>query len=360
MIDRQTLRIIAATTRRLARPLIPEWEPGVAWFDLILVELRSAAGVTGVGFGWTPGVGSAAVEAIIREDIFPLVVGIDGTPDEIWNRMHDHTKVLGAEGPSYLAMAAVDLAVWDLMGRTNSMTITQMIGQMHESVPVYRSGINFYHPTDDIVQQVERWVRGGTIGIKIKIGRPQLSDDISLIRRVKEVVGSECRLMVDANRRWSLESALKAVEVLVDFDVLWLEEPLDNPNLKSLESLRRHRDVPIALGENVYSLDAFRALSYEGVVDVVQPNVVRVGGITPFLKISDLCASSSQQLVPHLLPELSGQLALTLPSLSMVEIPDGYTFSELALLKTPAAVRVENERLSSCGLPGLGMDFLEY
>lgn len=353
-------RVIAASIRRLSRPLIPEWEPGVGRLDLIVVELRSSEGDTGAGFAWTPGVGAAAIEAVIRDDLVPIILGEWVAPDELWQRMRDRTRALGAEGPSFLAMAAIDMAIWDLLGRSNEMSLTQMLGQRRESVPVYRSGINFYRPMTDIVREAEAWAEKGATGVKIKIGRPELQDDIALIEKVRRAVGIDCQLMVDVNRRWSLDRALAAVEQLADLDITWLEEPLADPHPGAVGRLRAHRDIPLAAGENLYSVEAFEALCREGAIDIVQPNVARVGGITPFLRISELCHASGRQLIPHLLPELAGQLALTLPDPSMVELADGYTFTELNFLQGPAPVTVAAERMESSGLTGLGLTFYDY
>lgn len=193
--------------------------------------------------------------------------------------------------------------------------------------------------------------------VKVKVGSPDLARDLERIAAVREVIGPERRLMIDANQRWSLEQAERAIGEVGAFDLTWIEEPLRADDLASHVVLRDRIEVPVALGENLYTRYRFAEFIDAGAVDVVQPNVVRVGGITPFRAIASLAADRGVDLAPHLLLELSAQLALTLPGDHLVESVEDASFDALGALAAPSPVVVDGDRVRTTGQPGLGIRF---
>ena len=185
---------------------------------------------------------------------------------------------------------------------------------------------------DELVVQVERWVATGYDAVKVKVGKPDLQEDLDRIAAVRDVLGPDRRLMVDANQRWDLATARRSLDALSRFDLAWMEEPLRADDLWGHAELRAGTAVPIALGENLHTVHRFGDFIRAGAVDIVQPNVVRVGGITPFLRIAALADESDIRLAPHLLPELSGQLALALDRPTMVEDVEDAGFAQLGIL----------------------------
>jgi L-alanine-DL-glutamate epimerase-like enolase superfamily enzyme len=166
--------------------------------------------------------------------------------------------------------------------------------------------------------------------------------------------------MIDANQRWDLRLATEALDALREFDPAWIEEPLLADDLPAHAELRRRIDIPIAIGENLHTIYQFRDAIDLGACDIVQPNVVRVGGVTPFLGIAALAAERSIPLHPHLLPEISGQLALSIDGAStsaLVEDVEDASFEALGLLAEPSPVRIEGNRLFSTGRTGVGIRF---
>jgi len=174
-------------------------------------------------------------------------------------------------------------------------------------------------------------------------------------------LGPDRKLMIDANQRWDLPATFRALDVLAEFGLEWLEEPLRADDLWAYRRLRKHSPVPIALGENLHTIYRFRDFIEAEAVDIIQPNIIRVGGITPFRRIVELARTHSIRVAPHLLPELSGQLALTLAEPVSVEDVEDASFGQLGILAGPSPVRISNTtgtiRLSSAGLPGLGFEF---
>jgi L-alanine-DL-glutamate epimerase-like enolase superfamily enzyme len=164
---------------------------------------------------------------------------------------------------------------------------------------------------------------------------------------------------VDANQRWDLPTARRAVRALEAFDLDWVEEPLRADDLDAHRRLREAVDVPIALGENLHTIYRFREFIQAGAVDVVQPNVCRVGGITPFLRIVELARCYGVAVAPHLLPDISGQLAAAMTDSTMVEDIEDASFGGLGLLSGEPPVVLGRGELTLRGLPGLGLEFVE-
>jgi L-alanine-DL-glutamate epimerase-like enolase superfamily enzyme len=218
--------------------------------------------------------------------------------------------------------------------------------------------VNFHYPLEELREQARRWVAAGCRGVKIKVGRPDVAEDVERVAAVREVIGPHRQLMVDANQRWDLPTAMRAVRALARFDLHWVEEPLVADDLPALSRLHdAGLGVPIAVGENVYTAFQYRQLLASGAADVVQPNAVRVGGITPFLRIAHLARAASVPVAPHLLPDLSGQLALCLPDTTMVEDVEDASFAALGALAAPSGVTIADGVLRADTGPGHGLVF---
>jgi L-alanine-DL-glutamate epimerase-like enolase superfamily enzyme len=164
--------------------------------------------------------------------------------------------------------------------------------------------------------------------------------------------------MIDANQRWDLPTARRAVAALERFDLHWLEEPLRAEDLDGHVQLRRRIGVPIAVGENLHTLQRFREYVVAGACDIIQPNIIRVGGITPFRRIAALARTGSVGLAPHLLTDLSAQLIATLPGDAEVEEVEDTAFETLGVLASPSPVRRKGADVTLEPAPGLGLDFV--
>ncbi|MFI6790306.1 mandelate racemase/muconate lactonizing enzyme family protein [Nonomuraea sp. NPDC050383] len=340
---------VSARTAALPRP----WGPDVPANHVLVVEVVLDDGRTGTGFSWTPQIGARAVQALLEHDIREAVIGLDPHPEVVWDRLWRHLREAGPGGVTTVALAGVDLALWDL--RCGGRGIVDVLGRRRDTVPVYGSGVNLHYTLEELVAQAERWKAAGYPAVKMKVGRPDLREDVERVAAVREVVGPDTLLMIDANQRWDLHRARRAVDALAPYGLHWLEEPLPADDVAAHVELRRSVDVPIAVGENVYTVYGFRDLLTAGACDVVQPNVVRVGGITPFLRITELARAFDVPVYPHLLPDLSAQLALTLPLPCMAEEVEDASFAALGLLEEPYPVRVAGGKLSVGEHRGLGL-----
>lgn len=338
-------------------PLPRPWGPDVDHVHLILTDITDDAGAQGAGFSWTPQIGATAIHALVRDECARAVVGGPVDPGVVWDRLWRQLHEGGGGGITTMAMAAVDIALWDRRGHVSGRSLVDLLGRRRSSVPVYGSGVNFHYSLDELADQAHRWVAAGLSAVKIKIGRSELDEDLERVAAVRRIIGPGRRLMVDANQRWDLPAARRAAKELEAFEPSWLEEPLLADDLAAHAELRRTSTIPIAIGENLYTEYQFRDAVRIGACDIVQPNVVRVGGITPFLRIAEQARASGATVAPHLLPELSGQLALCLPDETMVEDVEDASFAKLGVLTDDDAVRIEGGAFTADTGPGHGLSF---
>ncbi|MER7546359.1 mandelate racemase/muconate lactonizing enzyme family protein [Actinomadura sp.] len=330
-------------------PLARPWGADVQHNHVLPVTLTLDDGRSGTGISWTPQIGAHAVKALLEHDVRDAVIGLPAHPGAIWDELSAHLGEAGRSGIVPIAMAGVDLALWDL--ECGDRSLVDVLGARRDSVPLYGSGINLHYPLDELTAQAERWAAAGYPAVKIKVGRPSLAEDVERVAAVREVIGPDTALMIDANQRWDLHRARTALRALERFDLFWVEEPLPADDLAAHVELRRSIGTPVAVGENVATVHGFRDLLTAGACDVVQPNVVRVGGITPFLRVAELARAFDVPVYPHLLTELSGQLALALHHPAMVEHPEDATLTDLGLLADPPPVELAGAELRATGAP---------
>jgi len=328
--------------------------------QFVVVDVLGGDGTRGTGFAWTPGPGASAVAAMVRDDLAPglLTSTAAGDPAAVWA---DHATVLaevGAGGVSALACATLDLALWDLAARRRDRSVAELLGGGATRCDAYFSGINLHYSDVELAEQATAWAAAGATAVKVKVGRPDLADDLRRVRLVRSIVGAGCRVMVDANQRWDLDRAPAAVDALAELEVAWVEEPLPTDDLAGYARLCRSAAVPVAMGENLHTEGGFRRYVDVG-IGVAQPSIVRVGGITPFLRIARLAAEAGVALVPHLLPEVGGPLLSALPAPTMVELPDGALLDDLAILAEPSPIQWRDGALTIDPRPGLGLRFVE-
>ncbi|MFT4156681.1 MAG: mandelate racemase/muconate lactonizing enzyme family protein [Microbacterium sp.] len=327
---------------------------------VIATRVTRSDGVHGYGFAWTPQIGATAVNALLDDEIAEAAIGRSAAPRDTWDGLWAHLHEAGGGGITTIALAGLDLALWDTQARAAGTSVSQLLGRRHDSIRAYGSGVNLHYSEDELVAQVRRWVAAGFDAVKIKVGKPDIAEDLDRLSAVREVLGPDRALMIDANQRWSLKQATDAVTALAVHDLTWIEEPLRADDLLGHTELARRIDVPIAVGENLHTAYRFAEFLQAGAAQVVQPNVIRVGGITPFLRIAALAADLGTAVHPHLLPELSGQVALALPGEPWAEDVEDAGFGDLGALAEPSPVTIRDGRLSENPHLGLGIRFTAF
>jgi L-alanine-DL-glutamate epimerase-like enolase superfamily enzyme len=339
---------------RLPRP----WGDGVDHSYLIRTEITTSDGRSGHGWTWLPDVGSAAAHRLVSDDCRAHVQGGPTHPAAVWDGLWAHLHEAGSGGLTTVAMAAVDTALWDLHLHALGTTLPALLGPRRTAVRAYGSGVNYHYGLDELVAQAERWIAAGYGAVKIKVGHPEVAEDVRRAAAVREVIGPDRLLMLDANQRWDLPAAIGAIEALAFVRPAWVEEPLRSDDTAGYVALRAATGVPIAVGENHHTIYQYRELLTRGACDIVQPNVARVGGITPFLRIARLAEDFGVPVYPHHLPELSAQLAMALGAEPWVEVVEDASLTALGALAGPGCAVVDGPgyRLRPGGEAGLGLE----
>ena len=276
---------------------------------VVVVHVRDTDGRVGEGWTYVIGGGAESVASFLRTELVPLAVGSDpARVRDLWQRMFMHALSRGRKGVAMYALSAVDIAVWDLRARTAEQPLHAHLGSVATSVPVYGDGCWVSMTHDELRAAAQSYVDRDFWGVKLKVGA-DLDDAVRRVEVVRDVVGPSGRVMIDANQRYDLLTTRRFDAATRDLDVTWLEEPILADSLHDYARLRGTVDVPIAAGENEYSRYGFRELLEHEAVDVLQPDVHRVGGVTELMRILALADTWNVPVAPHTSWELHSQLA---------------------------------------------------
>jgi L-alanine-DL-glutamate epimerase-like enolase superfamily enzyme len=321
--------------------------------ETIFVEVSTDDGASGLGYSYTIGTGGSSVLALLNDHLLPELLGQDADRVEaVWRRLFDATRATAVGAITSLALAAVDTALWDRRSRVCGLPLHVVAGGARTQVPIYDTEIGWLHlPIEDVAAGAAKVVAAGAKGVKIKIGKPSPQEDAERLRAVRAAIGPHRDLMVDANQAFTLVEALRRTSSLEEVDALWFEEPLPADDVAGHERLARHTSVAIAVGESMYSITQFAEYLARGAAGIVQVDVARIGGITPWLKVAHAAEAHNVQVCPHFLMELHVSLSAAVPNGRYVEyIPQlrSVTRSELTI--------IDGEALAPT-TPGLGIDW---
>jgi len=322
-----------------------------------MVRLTMDDGSQGTGYSYTIGTGGSSVVALLRDHLAPRLIGRDPAEIEaIWRDLMFSTHATTVGAITSLALAAVDTALWDWRCRRDGQPLWQAAGGAKKRIPVYTTEGGWLHiPTEAIVRDTVAAKEAGFKGAKIKVGLPHVSDDVARLKAVRKAVGDGFEIMVDANQCFTLSEALRRAPRYAELGIAWFEEPLPADDIAGHARLAATSAVlglPIAVGESLYSPSQFAAYVQQGAASILQPDVARIGGITPWLKVAHLAECHNLMVAPHFLMELHVSLTAAAPSASWVEyIPqlDAVASSRMAIVEGHAVVPAT---------PGLGIDWL--
>ena len=318
-----------------------------------MVRIRTDDGLEGVGYTYTIGTGGSSVVALLRDHLAPRLIGRD--PDMIeavWRDLFFHTHATAVGAITSLALCAVDTALWDLRGRRLGMPLHRMAGGAQERIPVYDTEGGWLHlPVEQLVANALEMKARGFRGVKIKVGKPHVTEDVRRLAAVREAIGDDMELMVDANQGFTVAEAIRRARHFEALDLAWFEEPLPAEYLNGHVMLREATSLPIAVGESIYSISHFREYLQRGACTIVQTDVARIGGITPWLKCAHLAESFNVSICPHYLMELHVGLCAAVPNAPWVEhIP------QLDVI-TRNRMRIEDGHAHPYDSPGLGIEW---
>jgi L-alanine-DL-glutamate epimerase-like enolase superfamily enzyme len=286
----------------------------------LFAEIRTEGGHEGVGFSYSKRAGGPAQFAHARE-VAPDLIGED--PSDIarlWTKLVWAGASVGRSGASTQAIAAIDVALWDLKAKRAGLPLAKLLGAHRDSVRCYNTSGGFLHESvEQVKDNATRTLENGIGGIKIKVGLPDSAEDLRRVRAVREHIGDAVPFMVDANQQWDRSTAMRVSRRLEEFDLVWIEEPLDAYDAEGHAQLARSLDTAIATGEMLTSVAEHYELIRQGSVDILQPDAPRVGGITQFLKLAALAEHRNLGLAPHFAMEIHVHLAAAYPIEPWVE-----------------------------------------
>ncbi|MFF5010306.1 mandelate racemase/muconate lactonizing enzyme family protein [Streptomyces phaeochromogenes] len=286
----------------------------------LFAEITTESGHEGLGFGYSKRAGGPALYAHARE-IAPELIGEDPSDiSRLWSKLVWAGASMGRSGVAVQALAALDIALWDLKARRAGLPLAKLLGAHRDSVPVYNtSGGYLSMPIEEVLDNVDLARAHGIGGIKLKVGSPDARVDLERVRRVREHLGDNVPLMVDANQQWDRLTAIRIGRRLEEFDLTWIEEPLDAYDAQGHADLAATLDTPIATGEMLTSFGEHAQLIEAHASDFVQPDAPRVGGITPFLQVMHLADYKGLALAPHFVMEIHAHLSAAYPRTAWVE-----------------------------------------
>lgn len=322
---------------------------------ILLAEILSDTGKVGIGFSYTLRVAAKASFELAKE-LAPYLIGRDNNEvQKIWIDLNWKTNSLGAGGLAAQVIASFDSALWDLKAKIANLSLAQLIGPFRNKVRVYNSGGQYLQATlEEIQTAAKQSIDRGIGGIKMKVGQPKWQNDIERIEAVRDVIGPEIDLMIDANQQWNRSEALEFCKRVDDLGLAFIEEPLNARDFKGHAILASQLKTPIATGEMLTSYDEHAALIECNGCAVNQVDAPRIGGVTPFLRVAELASTAQMKIAPHFVMEQHIQLAATCGTEGWVE-----HFDWLEPLFDERLV-IEKGFMHCPDRPGFGLSISEY
>ena len=326
---------------------------------LNVIKIETDEGVTGVGLGGgvteSEGIGRS-----ITEHLKQVVIGQDPFDTErIWDDMWQ-PKLVGRRGITTRVISAIDIALWDVKGKASNMPVYKMLGGYTDSVPVYIAG-GYYEEgkgLEELAAEMEDSVALGASAIKMKIGGVSIKEDVERVRVVREAVGPDVKLMVDANCAYRVYEAIDIARKMEEYNIFWFEEPINPDDYRGHQLVSQATLIPIATGENEYTRYGFRDLIENRCAAILQPDALIMGGITEFMKVAAMAQAHDLPIAPHGDQNVHVHLVAAIPNGLTVEYYRGST-EPMWDKMFKETLMVDNGNLSPPNRPGLGIEINE-
>ena len=331
--------------------------------EIQVVEIATDSDITGIGFASAPSKTGDLVTRMILDLLKPRLVGKDpNTNHDIWNDLYwEAAPRRGGDGMMRTALAAVDFALWDIKGKAAGVPIAKLLGKFREDVPSYANCAH-HLPPEELAQRAAEYVAAGHKALKVRGSATfvTLAEATDRVRHVRKAIGPDVRLMVDVNGTWDVDTAIQQLKAWEPYDVYWLEEPVPPHDMTGYSRIReRSGSTYIVGGEQNVGPVEFEALISAG-VDIVQPNAMVAGGITPWLALHALATARSVPVSPWNLQLVHLHMAAGLPNVQWIEyfMPDNALLAfqgELFANTMQEVIRDDGVYLKAPTAPGLGI-----
>ena len=252
---------------------------------------------------WGLGVGGRSAQVLIDESLKPILIGQDPlTIEKLWDDMFWRVRGEGRKGLAFGAISGVDTALWDLKAKYFNVPLYKLLGAYTDTVPIYGSGGWTHFSVDELVAEQTGYVERGMKSVKMKVGKDfgkSEKEDIERLAAVREAVGDNVEILIDANNGYYAKQAIRMAREFEPYNVGWFEEPVLADDIEGLAAVAAAIDIPVATGEHEYTKFGFRELIARGGADIVQPDIGRVGGVTEWIKVANLAHAFNLPVAPH-------------------------------------------------------------
>ncbi|MBN2354996.1 mandelate racemase/muconate lactonizing enzyme family protein [candidate division KSB1 bacterium] len=287
--------------------------------EMKILEVHTNHGITGISFPKGP-------KSIVTSNLLPRIKGENPFYIErIWDLMYHHNRKPVAKGEYIMAIGSVDIAVWDIIGKALNLPVYKVLGAYTEKIRVYAAG-GYYEEGKtiaDLVEEVEGYINEGFRAIKIKVGGAPFSQDVERVRAVRQALGDDIDILLDANNKWRAYEAIRFGRAVEKYNPFWFEEPVEPDDFAGCAEVRQALDIPIVAGENEFTRWGCRDLIVNGSADILNLDTVKAGGITEYRKIAALASAFHIPVAPHGEPEMAIHLLASTPNTLIMETYPG-------------------------------------